>query len=115
MGHFFQVQDDYLDVYGDHAVTGKIGTDLIDGKVTWLSCTAMALANEQQKDELARVLGTDGARAKEIYAELDVLGAYTRYEAETSEDLSRQLAALDPIYPKKTLETLLKSLTKRRA
>jgi farnesyl diphosphate synthase len=115
MGHFFQVQDDYLDVYGDPAVTGKIGTDLIEGKVTWFSCTAMTLANEQQKDELARALGSDGARAREIYAELDVLGAYTRYEATTSEDLSGQLAALDPIYPKKTLGNFLKSLTKRRA
>jgi farnesyl diphosphate synthase len=115
MGHFFQVQDDYLDVYGDPAVTGKVGTDLIDGKVTWLSCTAMALADQRQRDRLARCLGADEAAVRAIYLELDVLGAYTRYEAATSEELSRRLAALDPIYPKKTLENLLKSLTKRRA
>jgi farnesyl diphosphate synthase len=115
LGHFFQVQDDYLDVYGDPAVTGKVGTDIIDGKVTWLSCTALNLANAQQKAELARSLGVDEPRVREIYRELDVVGAYTRYEEATSEDLGRQLAALDPIYPKKTLENLLKSLTKRRA
>jgi farnesyl diphosphate synthase len=38
MGHYFQVEDDWLDVYGDPAVTGKIGTDLKSVKVTWISC-----------------------------------------------------------------------------
>jgi len=48
-GEYFQIQDDYIDCFGDPAVTGKIGTDIIEAKCSWLFVQAMKMADEGQK------------------------------------------------------------------
>lgn len=49
LGEYFQVQDDYLDCYGDPEVIGKIGTDIKDNKCSWLINQALDKANPEQR------------------------------------------------------------------
>lgn len=55
MGLAFQLQDDYLDVYGDSKVFGKeIGGDITSNKKTYMLINAFNKANDAQREELTR-------------------------------------------------------------
>ena len=58
IGLAFQLQDDYLDVYGDAKVFGKkIGGDITSNKKTYMLITAFNEANEVQRKELETWIG----------------------------------------------------------
>jgi len=53
MGLAFQLQDDWLDVYGDPKVFGKnIGGDILCNKKTYMLITALEEANAEQRSQL---------------------------------------------------------------
>lgn len=66
VGNFFQAQDDFIDCFGDPAVTGKIGTDIQDGKCSWLVVVAMQRASQEQKEIMKECYGQKGKRTHRI-------------------------------------------------
>ncbi|XP_048507878.1 farnesyl pyrophosphate synthase isoform X1 [Athalia rosae] len=87
MGHFFQVQDDFLDCYGNPEVTGKIGNDIQDGKCSWLVVVALQRATPAQKKILEECYGSSDpenvARVKQLYDNLGLPTTYSIYEEES--------------------------------
>jgi geranylgeranyl diphosphate synthase type II len=60
LGIAFQVQDDYLDVFGDPGKFGKqVGGDILANKKTFLLIHAMEVASPSQQKELKQLLATN--------------------------------------------------------
>lgn len=78
IGLAFQLQDDYLDCYGDPTVFGKqIGGDICCAKKTFMLINAFNRANEAQKAELNRLLNDVDEREEKVAG---VLALYDELE-----------------------------------
>lgn len=117
LGEFFQIQDDFLDCYGDPTVTGKIGTDIIEGKCTWLITTALSSPKMtvEIRDEISQHYGrkdpTSEAIIKDIYSKLDLKSEYLSFEQQ-SEGRIRNLIS-DFSKTRETLGQVLDSFASR--
>ena len=66
LGLAFQLQDDYLDVYGDPIIFGKnIGGDITNDKKTFMLIEAMRLAEGKDADTLKQYIGKNDAEPRE--------------------------------------------------
>lgn len=74
VGLAFQLQDDYLDVYGDPKVFGKaIGGDITSNKKTYMLINAYNRADEETRRELHHWIGVkDFNREEKIHAITDI-------------------------------------------
>lgn len=93
MGEYFQVQDDFLDCYGDPEVIGKIGTDIQENKCSWL--VIQALHKTQDNLEQRQILMENYGRqeeekvqkVKQLYKDLDLEKAFTDFEESSYKEI----------------------------
>ncbi|VAH78552.1 hypothetical protein VPH35_052588 [Triticum aestivum] len=118
MGTYFQVQDDYLDCFGDPESIGKIGTDIEDYKCSWLVVQALELADESQKGILLENYGKSEpesvAKVKDLYKELDLETAFHKYERESYNKLIADIEAQPSKAVQKVLMSFLEKIYKRQ-
>ncbi len=61
LGIAFQIQDDYLDTFGDPAKTGKKqGGDILENKKTFLLVKAMEILQGEELENLRQAMGMEG-------------------------------------------------------
>lgn len=130
IGHYYQVQNDFLDCFGEADVLKKPGTDIEDGKCTWLAALAMEIGNDQQKEIMKKCYGINGNmthhtnskaqstkfsliivdpecinNVKKVYNDLDFPEMYTRYEEQTYDCIKRQIQ--QTLHSDKLLENVM--------
>lgn len=120
MGRYFQIQDDYLDCFGDPKVIGKIGTDIKDNKCSWLINKALEKADSRQRQILDDNYGKKDndaeAKVKEVFNELELQKDYFNYEDSVVVKLRASIDQIDESrgFKKKVLESFLKKIYKRQ-
>ncbi|KAI1497548.1 isoprenoid synthase domain-containing protein [Biscogniauxia marginata] len=99
MGEYFQVQDDYLDNFGLPEHIGKIGTDIMDNKCSWLVNQALKLATPEQRKILENHYGKKDkaheAEVKKLYDEMKLAQLYHDYEEKRVGEIKDMIARID--------------------
>lgn len=119
LGEYFQAQDDYLDNFGLPEHIGKIGTDILDNKCSWLINTALAIATPEQRkildDNYGRKDPTKEAAVKKLYGELDLQQIYKDYEEKRVGEIKKMIAEVDESegLKKEVFESFLSKIYKR--
>ncbi|KAK2951838.1 putative Farnesyl pyrophosphate synthase [Blattamonas nauphoetae] len=123
-GHLFQAKDDMLDCYADPKVIGKIGTDIEDGKCSWLVSTALSETNTELKAKIESTIQKhyginnpeDVAVIKALYNEIGIPAKWDEYESKLMKEIQEQIHLLGekaPKIPQDVLDLLLSITSKR--
>jgi farnesyl diphosphate synthase len=95
MGWYFQVQDDYLDVFGEPKATGKVGTNIRDKKCSWIALKIFELSSSEQKAILSLCYGRPDfgkeARSKDVFCQVDIEGAFLNLEMAELHNLEKRI------------------------
>ena len=117
-----KLKDDFLDCFGDPAVTGKNSNDLAEGKCTWLSCRAMELirGNEAPADvgdsfraHFGRADRSSVAETLAAMKRLDLPARFRDFEAKSCDELKVAIEKAQPTEIRPVLADVLRSLQGR--
>jgi len=117
MGEYFQIQDDFLDCYGDPKVIGKIGRDIEENKCSWLVVQALLHVSPQQRKILEKHYGRDNAadvaKVKELYNEIGLTKIFKDYEEKSFQEIKKMIDNVRSV-PAAVFTDLLGQIYKRK-
>lgn len=102
LGLAFQLQDDYLDAFGDPKTFGKqVGGDIIENKKTYLYLQALANGTAAQKDRLIALFSESvndtTAKVDEVKKIFSLTGSDQRTRAEIAAYTEKAFSVLDSL------------------
>jgi len=98
LGEYFQIQDDFLDFSGTPEQIGKIGTDIVDNKCSWVVNTAIKLATPEQRKILDENYGRKDVekekKVKALFEEMGIRKVYAQYEEGVVQTLKKKIGEI---------------------
>ncbi|KAE8381809.1 isoprenoid synthase domain-containing protein [Aspergillus bertholletiae] len=95
LGVVFQARDDYLDVYGNEQITGKIGTDIQENKCSWLSVEAIRRCDKEQMKALENSYGShhsnDIFKVRELFEQLKLVQAFEDWDRQMLNNINEEI------------------------
>lgn len=119
LGKKFQIQDDFLDCFGDPKIIGKVGTDIKDHKCSWLVVNSLNIASPSQKEVLKLHYGkkenSSEMIVKNLFKELKLDELYESQERDSFEKISQLIRTLSVKndLPESMFKSLLKIIHNR--
>jgi len=111
LGEKFQIQDDWLDCFGDETVMGKRGTDIQDHKCTWLIVMVLQRCNDAQRAFLQEHYGKSEEASvtavKDLYRESQIPELYARQETESYARIDGMIRNYQHIIPVPVFKSIL--------
>jgi len=118
LGEYFQIQDDYLDCYGDPTVTGKVGRDIEDRKCSWLVIQALETGTDDDRRVLEENYGKDDLLSvsvvKDLFNKLELTKKYLSYEEESFANICKLIQSQRDGFPKQLFYFLAQKIYKRQ-
>eukprot|EP01006_Ploeotia_vitrea_P041640 TRINITY_DN66558_c0_g1_i1.p1 TRINITY_DN66558_c0_g1~~TRINITY_DN66558_c0_g1_i1.p1 ORF type:complete len:311 (+),score=186.28 TRINITY_DN66558_c0_g1_i1:420-1352(+) len=117
LGVKFQIEDDYLDCYGDPAHIGKVGTDIKDHKCTWLVVQALQRVSPEQRKVLETCYGKEDAESeakiKQLYRDLDLQSVYEEQEQRSYDAIVKMMEDNADVVPSVIFRRILDKIHMR--
>ncbi|TDZ13158.1 Farnesyl pyrophosphate synthase [Colletotrichum spinosum] len=99
LGEYFQIQDDYLDNFGLPEHIGKIGTDIMDNKCSWLVNQALQIATPEQRKILEDNYGQKDkqkeAVVKKLFDDLELKQRFEQFEEKRATEIKTMIDNVD--------------------
>ncbi|XP_063001845.1 farnesyl pyrophosphate synthase-like [Elgaria multicarinata webbii] len=116
IGEFFQIQDDFLDCFGDPET--ETGTDIQTNKCSWLVVQCLKRASAEQRRLLEENYGQNDldkvARVKKLYEDLGLKAVFKDYKESSYQHVSGLITQHAVNLPPQTFLGLVQKVYKRQ-
>ncbi|CAG9812991.1 unnamed protein product [Phaedon cochleariae] len=108
------VGKDFLNCFGTSGVDDKVGSDINEGKCSWLAVVALQRANDEQRQIMEQYYGKPGEKAvekiRDFYTELGLPATFAGYEEENYKIITTHIQQISKGLPHELFFGLLNKM-----